>query len=204
MGGKRFGTWPTAGKDGPGGSSTATMVGTATSDTAKVNTTVVPQHRVGSVYPDENGGLWMYINSTVALVEGHWAQIPSMSSTGLCAKAVTGNTTLGRMPLGVVGGDIAADDYGWVQIFGHNTHAGLVADTETTTALVGRVLFISGTAGLATSDTAVPDLIYGAFTAEASATSVIAGSQVGDTAMTKKIAVDLVYPYAIGGATTTQ
>jgi len=187
MAGKLFGAWPTVGSEN-----------TAASDTAKVNTTVIPKAKPGAIYPDKDGGLWSYVVSTAAVVEGDWVSLKLQ--TGAAIKAVTGNTTDGRNLLGIIGGTIAADDYGWAQVFGHNTHAGIVGDTETTAAETGSVLFVSATAGRATSDTAVPDLIYGAFTFGST------GANTADTAMGtgKFIDVNLAFPYSIGGATTVE
>lgn len=202
MAGVLFGAWPTAagggGAVGSNTSGTTPDVGTALSDTAKVGTTVVPQHRLGVPYVDRNGGLWVYqLNNTTALTIGDWVTINYIPSTGGMVKLATSDTNVGRGFVGVVGGTVAADDYGWVQVFGHNTHALIVGDTETTAAQTGRTLFVSATAGRATSDTIALDQIYGAFTSVASNT--------GDTGAGagKYVGVDLQFPYYWGAGSNT-
>lgn len=190
MAGKKFGAWPITAPNDP-----------SFSDTAKVNGVVKPQRKPGSVQTDVNGGRWMYVLSTATVQLGHTLQINSFGSTGIAEKAVLGTTAPdGRMPLGVCGGVITADDYGWIQIFGNNTHLGVLTDTA---GITNRVLFLTARAGVLASDTVVPDLVYGMYVSAAASTAVNAASQVADTAMVKKVDADLIYPYALS-ATAVQ
>lgn len=186
MAGVNFGTWPVTAHEN-----------TAQSDTAKVNGVVMARGgKPGMIYPDADGGEWMYILCTAAVQEGNLLSVANMANGKAIDMLVAADTTAGRLPVGICGGTIAADDYGWMQIFGHNTYTLMQADTEdgTYAALAGKFLFNdTATAGQVTSDTSavVGQLIYGAFISLASSTADTS------TGALKKISVDLVYPHII-------
>jgi len=162
-----WGAWPSAGDQN-----------TAQSDTSQVNSVVTPKHKVGAFAPDKNGGLWVYVNCTAAVTGGDWV---TYDEAGVAADAAANG--VGRV--GVMGGAVAANDYGWAQVLGSNTHAAQTGGD--TTAEIDRACYVSGTAGQVQADTVAGDLVVGAVFRSAGNTS--------DTAIPEYSDVDLNWPF---------
>lgn len=140
-------------------SANKTLMGTAG---AVDDVDTVQRNPLGMIVPDTYGNEYMYVQGVGSAVAGDWCVINSDYTT---ARAVSTPLT-GRV--GVFMSDLVANTFGWVQITGL-VSAGTagngvtVANIATDEAGDKKPLFLSGTAGRATTTVAAGNAILGAW-----------------------------------------
>lgn len=121
--------------------------------------------------PDEDGNIYKYVSGVASVVQGDWVII---NADGSVARAVS--TPLAG-PVGVAMGAIIASTFGWVQVHGlvgtgalgnGQTQANIASDA----AADKKPLYMSATAGRATTTQAAGQTILGAWGSGAAASNL--------------------------------
>jgi hypothetical protein len=109
-------------------------------------------HPLNSLYEDERGNTWMYVQAAAAVAAGEWVAVNPAGSAALLTKALA---DAGRK-IGVAQVAFASGDFGWVLIKGVGIARGLanyVADAAA---------YTSATAGAVDDDPTAQTKILGA------------------------------------------
>jgi hypothetical protein len=126
---------------------------------------------LGSEFMDENGNAYTYVKGVASLAAGDWV---ILNADGTVARSL--NTPLGG-PAGVAMAAIDATHFGWVQIDGL-VGKGALGNTFQSTNIASdaaadkKPLYLSATAGRATTTQAAGQAILGAWGSGAAASNV--------------------------------
>ena len=122
----------------------------------------VKKYRLLTEKSDASGNRYVYLKGVASLADGDFV---TYDSAGATARPTTGGTG----PVAVAQAAVdAATQYGWFMVHGVDA----AANVATHSSGAGKALFISGTAGRATSTPATENCIFGAFTTGNSVSNV--------------------------------
>jgi len=132
----------------------------------------VQRNPLGSEFMDENGNVYTYIKGVASLAAGDWV---ILNADGTVARSL--NTPLAG-PAGVAMAAIDATHYGWAQIDGLVSATGALGNTKQSSNIATdasadkKPLYMSSTAGRATTTQAAGQAILGAWGSGAAASNV--------------------------------
>jgi hypothetical protein len=140
----------------------------------------VKKYRLMTRKSDSAGNEYIYLKGVGSLADGDFVRF---DGTGTTTRAITSMTNDGPIAVAQAAVD-ASTKFGWFMIAGRDS----AANVATASSISGKALFVSGTAGRATTTPATEECISGAF-ADGDSTS-------------NSGAVFLIYPAAAGDIST--